>query len=70
MEATVKSDITARKLRRNIFTIVLLAICLAITTFALIYSMISVDDNLFNTGKVEIDLNGQKQIIDQGLFAP
>lgn len=70
MEATVKSDITARKLRRNIFTIVLLAICLAITTFALIYSMISVDDNLFNTGKVEIDLNGQKRIIDQGLFEP
>ena len=36
---------TGRKLTASIITVVLLAVCLCVTTFALIYSAVNVDDN-------------------------
>lgn len=70
-----------RKLTTRIITIIILAICLFITTFALTASIL-VQDNLFETGKVEIDIWGKyydaaatvpdKSIIhkDEHLFEP
>lgn len=47
-----------RKLTTRIITIIVLAICLFITTFALTASIL-VQDNLFETGKVDIELSGE-----------
>ncbi len=61
-----------KKLTICIVIIVILAICLCITTFALVYSIVSVDENIFKTGTVEINLNNGEPIIrqDEFLFEP
>ncbi len=62
-----------KKLTICIVIIVILAVCLCITTFALVYSKVSVDENIFKTGTVEINLNDGKPIIaeaDRILFEP
>ena len=59
------SSKTAKKLTGGIITIVVLAVCVAITTFALVYATVSVENNLFTTGKVEINLNDGKPVIDE-----
>ena len=66
------NSITAKKLNRSIIAVIVLAICLVITTFALVWATISVDNNLFHTGSVEIDLNDGKPIINdhEFLFEP
>ena len=64
-----------RRIKINIATIILLAICLCITTFALVASTF-VRDNLFETGKIDIELTGEDgtgrdKIIEGGfLFEP
>ena len=67
-----KQNKTAKKLTGSVITIVLLAVCLCITTFALVYSTVAVDNNLFRTGEIKIDLNGGKPVIteDEYLFEP
>lgn len=61
-----------KKLTACIVIIVILAICLCATTFALVYSIVSVEENIFRTGTVEINLNDGKPIItqDEFLFEP
>ncbi|MBR5156631.1 MAG: hypothetical protein IKW59_02575 [Clostridia bacterium] len=61
-----------KKLTICIVIIVILAICLCVTTFALVYSIVMVDENVFKTGTVEINLNDSKPIItqDEFLFEP
>ena len=59
---------TAKRLRGNIIIVIVLALCLAITTFALIYESVSVDDNLFHTGSVKINLNDGKPVIRENEF--
>lgn len=59
---------TARKIRAGIITIILLSICLAVTTFALVYSIVEVDDNVFVTGSVRINLNDGKPVIEENEF--
>ena len=44
-----------KKLTVSVFVIFLLALCLVITTAALVYSMVSVDDNLFAAQTVQIN---------------
>lgn len=63
---------TEKKLTGGIAAIVVLAVCLCLTTFALVYASISVDNNLFHTGKVEINLNDGEPIIreQEFLFEP
>ncbi len=63
---------TSRKLASALAVILLLCLCLTLTTFALVYSMVSVEDNLFQTGRVHIDLNGGQPVIreDEFLFEP
>ena len=59
-----------RKLVAGIVTIVVLAIGLCITTFALLYPMVSVNDNQFQMGTVQLNLNNNKPIIQEDLFEP
>ncbi len=63
---------TERRLTTSIVIIVLLSLCLGITTFALTYSMVTVEDNLFQMGTVKINLNDDKPIIseDEYRFEP
>ena len=63
---------TSKKLTGSILTIILLAVCLCISTFALIFSMVSVENNLFHTGTIDINLNDGKPLItaDEFLFEP
>lgn len=67
-----ESNRTIRRLMIALAVVVILAICLCVTTFALIYS-ISVDQNIFSTGTVKINLNNGEPIIDardKFLFEP
>lgn len=63
---------TAKKLTGGIVTIVILSICLCITTFALVMANVSVKNNFFGTGEVSINLNDGKPIIyeNEFLFEP
>ena len=59
---------TAKRLTCGIIAIVALAVCLCITTFALVYASVSVENNLFHTGKVKINLNDGKPVIREHEF--
>lgn len=59
---------TANKLTGSIVAIIILAICLCITTFALVWAQVSVDNNLFHTGTVKINLNDGKPVIEEHEF--
>lgn len=59
---------TSKKLTRGIVAIIVLAVCLCITTFALIWSGVSVENNLFRTGSVELNLNDGKPVIHENEF--
>ncbi len=57
---------TSKRLTASIISIVAMALCLAITTGAIVYSMVSVDSNLFTTGEVMINLNDGLPVVRQG----
>ncbi len=61
-----------KKLILNALIIVVLVIALCITTFALLYSMVKVDDNSFMTGSIKVNLNDGKPVIEEDdlLFEP
>ncbi len=59
---------TAKRLTGGIIAIIILAVCLCITTFALVYASVSVENNLFRTGKVKINLNDGKPVIQEHEF--
>ena len=59
---------TAKKLTGSIIAVIVLAICLCITTFALVWATVSVDNNLFHTGTVKINLNDGKSVIEEHEF--
>jgi hypothetical protein len=59
---------TVKKLRRSIVLAVILALCLCITTFALVLANVSVDNNLFQTGTVKINLNNGNPVIEEHEF--
>lgn len=59
---------TTKKLKTNIVTIVILAVFLCITTFALVYSTVAVDNHLFQTGEIKINLNDGKPVIEEHEF--
>ncbi len=63
---------TAKKLTASVAAIIILAVCLCITTFALVYSTVAVDNNLFQTGEIKINLNDGKPVIEEHeyLFEP
>ena len=59
---------TAKRLTGGIIAIIVLAVCLCITTFALVYASVSVENNLFHTGEVKINLNDGKPVIQEHEF--
>ena len=59
---------TGKKITGSIAAIFVLAVCLCITTFALVWSTVSVENNLFHTGSVTIELNGGKPVIEEHEF--
>lgn len=59
---------TAKKLTGGIAVIVLLAVCLFITTLALVYETVEVRNNLFHTGSVELNLNNGEPVIQEHEF--
>ncbi len=59
---------TAKKLTGGIAAIVILAICLCVTTFALVYESVAVENNLFRTGGVKINLNDGEPVIREHEF--
>lgn len=59
---------TAKKLTGGIIAIIVLAVCLVITTFALVYASVSVENNLFHTGEVKINLNDGEPVIREHEF--
>ena len=59
---------TSKKLTASIVTVIILAICLCITTFALVWATVSVENNLFHTGIVKINLNDGKPVIEEHEF--
>ncbi len=59
---------TVRRLTASVIVIILLSLCLGITSFALVYEMVQVEDNLFQTGSVRINLNDGKAVIQAGEF--
>lgn len=67
-----KQQTTQNKMYGAIAAIIALAICLVLTTFALVYATVSVEENIFRTGMVKINLNDEEPIIreDEFLFEP
>lgn len=63
-----KQNKTAKKLTRAILLAVFLAICLCITTYALVMAHVSVKENRFQTGVVNINLNDGKPVIEEHEF--
>lgn len=63
---------SARRLSGGIAIIVLLTICLAVTTFALVHVSVQVENNAFHTGTVKINLNDGTPVIreEEFLFEP
>lgn len=59
---------TAKRLTVSMIVIVILSLCLALTTFALVYSTVVVENNLFHTGTVKLNLNDGKPVIEEHEF--
>ncbi len=64
---------TGKQLARGIAAIIILSACLVVTTAALVFATVRVNENFFHTGKIELDLNGGKPVITEAdgyLFEP
>lgn len=61
-----------KRIAASIIAILLLTAALSVTTFILVFSMISTDGHIFSTGNVAINLNEGKPVIssDDALFEP
>lgn len=58
---------TSKKMKAGIAAIIVLSVCLCVTTFALFYPA-AVEDNLFGMGAVKVDLNGGRPVIQENEF--
>ena len=61
-----RPDNMRRRVHRSIAAVVVLCGLLALTTYALVASLVSVEGHLFETAQVKIELNGGKVIFDAG----
>ena len=59
-----RSMTTEIRLRIGMITVVILTVCLVITTYALMRVTLDLKENTFYTGQIGIDLNGGEPIID------
>lgn len=62
------NNTTSKKLTASIAAVIILAACLCITTFALVWATVSVDNNFFQTGIVRINLNDGMPVIEEHEF--
>ncbi|MBR2388336.1 MAG: hypothetical protein IKB02_06155 [Clostridia bacterium] len=53
-----------KKITAGVAVFIILCVCLCVTTLALVYAMVSVEDNVFESGFVKINLNGGEAVID------
>lgn len=56
---------TRKRLTGGVLAVILLALCLVVTTYALVYYSVEIKDNYFKTGVVSINLNDGKAIIGE-----
>lgn len=63
-----RSSKTKKRLKGSIVAVIVLAICLCITTYAIVWASVSVNENVFQTGKVQINLNGGEPVIKEREF--
>ena len=63
---------TSRSLVVSIVAVIILSVCLTVTTAALAFLTVSVENNRFTTGTVSLNLNDGKPVItaDEFLFEP
>ena len=66
----MRNMIKNKKLQLNIVTLLLLCLGLCITSFAISYTIIKIENNTFQTGGIDIDLNGNAPIIPECQMAP
>lgn len=59
---------TAKRLTGSLLAVILLAGCLCITTYALTYSAVTVENNVFQTGIIKLNLNDGKPVIEEHEF--
>ena len=66
------SDNSEGKLILSLIILIILLVTLSFVTFSLVYSIVSVDNNIFRTGSVSINLNDGKPVIEaeDSNFAP
>lgn len=57
-----------KRLKLSIAMILILSLCLGITTYALVTYKVRVKDNYFQTGNVDIDLNNGRPVINESEF--
>ena len=58
----------AKKLTIGVIILTILSLCLCLTTFALAYSIVVVENNIFHSGYVSIDLNNGDPVIEANEF--
>ncbi len=63
-----ENDATVKKLAASFITVLILTICLCITTGALVWTTVTLDNNIFHTGSVRVNLNDGKPIIEEREF--
>lgn len=63
---------TIKRMAGAMFVMFFLICCLGITAYALFYATVEVEENYFQTGYVDIDLNGGRPVIERHeyLFEP
>lgn len=59
---------TAKKITGGIIAIIILSVCLIVTTAALVYSSVAVENNYFRTSEVKLNLNDGEPIISEHEF--
>lgn len=61
----VKKNNASKKLMAGMVILIILTLCLCITTVALVIASLRVENNLFRTGLVDINLNDGKTIVEE-----
>ena len=59
----------SKKLTASLVILIILSFCLCVTTFALSYSILTVETNIFSSGYISINLNDGKPVIEEDEFA-
>lgn len=64
----MKKNNTAKKLTASVITLIILAVCLCFTTSAIVLASLEVENKLFQTGSIGINLNDGKPVIEEHEF--